>query len=482
MERTLVNHNATISGINNHLSGAERTKIAAFALIVLLSLITKNTIASLSLFSILILMDRKFIIPLLLLTPLIETILLVKEGFTVTRFVAIIFVVVFLGDLMVCNKIRYSKVAMILYGLYILITTAGLVNSIFFGEYVVSMDWNEWVVILTYLKAGMPKILVSIMLFFYLSNKSLGDVSVHLKTCVYSISVSIIIVSGYFIYYGNTGSLWYDLVRLTFQDTDPNEYSCMLAALTCFPMYLLLAGKNIYDHMLGFSSVLISFYSITLTLSRSGLFTAGLLVLISAIWSFKSGWKSTRLFIVIIFIFSLILLSFAGDELKALCARFMGYGSNIELSSMTTGRTDLWRSGLAAAGGKLFWGHGGSKIASMWVNQKALGQSSVMHSLYVEILVQYGLVGFSVFIGLVILCYKNIFKSHKELVRRGNKGLLHLPSVALLLLLFAAFSLSWEWREIIWYFLGISLGIGTAARRPSCANQKNGSLLFPASS
>lgn len=482
MGRTMINQMFSSNRTSRSFGWPDSIKISAFALILLLSLFTKNAIASLSLFSILIFLDRKYIIPLMLLTPLVETILLVKEGFTITRFVAIMFAGIFSLDLMIHKKIYYNKSIIALFMLYIIITIVGLLNSIAFGEYVVSVDWNDWAVVSAYLKAGLPKILISIMLYLYFSKIGLGDVLKILNVTVYTITISIILVSGYFIFYGNTGSLWYDLVRTTFQDADPNEYSCMIVGLSCFPMYLLLAGKNIIDYLLGFSSISISFYSVTLTLSRAGALTIVLLVIISALYSIKIGRKAIRRFIAVTVVFCLAVLPFAGEKLKPLYARFVGYGTNIEASTITAGRSDLWKSGLAATGEKMLLGNGGSTITSRWVNQKALGRSSVMHNLYLEILVQYGLVGLAIFMLLVIVNYRNMSLSAKKLAKWEQSGVLYLPSIALFLLLFAAFSLSWEWREIIWYFLGISLGIGTAARMSSCATQKNGCLLFPASS
>jgi O-antigen ligase len=461
MERMMVDQISSSNSASCSLGWPDSIKMSAFALIVLLSLFTKNAIISLSLFSILIFLDRKYIIPLLLLTPLVETILLVKEGFTITRFVAIMFAGIFCLDLMTHKKIHHNKSIIALFMLYIIITILGLLNSIAFGEYVVSVDWNDWAVVSAYLKAGLPKILISIMLYLYFSKRGLGDVWNILNITVYTITISIILVSGYFIFYGNNGSLWYDLVRVTFQDADPNEYSCMIVGLSCFPMYLLLAGKNIYDYLLGLISMSTSFYSVTLTLSRAGVLTIVLLIIISALYSIKIGRKAIRRFIAVTMVFCLAVLPFAGEKLKPLYARFVGYGTNIEASTMTAGRSDLWKSGLVATGEKLLLGHGGSTITSRWVNQKALGRSSVMHNLYLEILVQYGLLGFSIFMMLVIVNYKRMGANAKKLVDWDQRGLLYLPSIALLLLLFAALSLSWEWREIVWYLLGISLGIGS---------------------
>ncbi len=461
MGKSAINHNFNSNGASRSLDWTDLIKLCTFAFIVIFSLLTKNTIASLLLFSTLVFFDRKYIVSLLLLTPLVETILLVKEGFTITRVVAIIFTGVFCYDLMTHKKIHYRKSIIALFMLYIIITIFGLLNSIAFGEYVVSVDWNDWAIVSTYFKAGLPKILISLMLYFYFSNKSLEDTWDTLNITVYAISISNIVISAYFIFYGNNGTLWYDLVRLTFQDADPNEYSCMIVGLSCFPMYLLLAGKNIYNYSLGLTSISISLYSVILTLSRAGVLTIGLLIIISALYSIKNGRKTIRRFIAVTLVFCMAVLPFAGEKLKPLYARFVGYGTSSEVGKITAGRSDLWKSGLVATGDKLFLGHGGSSITSRWVNQKALGRSSVMHNLYLEILVQYGLVGFSIFMLLVIVNYKKMIVSAKKLVNWEQSGVFYLPSMTLFLLLFAAFSLSWEWREVVWYLLGISLGIGS---------------------
>lgn len=87
-----------------------------------------------------------------------------------------------------------------------------------------------------------------------------------------------------------------------------------------------------------------------------------------------------------------------------------------------------------------------------------MGIRGVLHNTYLEILLRTGIIGFSTF---CILFWKGV-KGLIPFIRYGNlhqNGIFIIPILMLLSLSFSALSLSWQWREIIWYSLVISLVI-----------------------
>ena len=111
---------------------------------------------------------------------------------------------------------------------------------------------------------------------------------------------------------------------------------------------------------------------------------------------------------------------------------------------------------------KPIFGYGGSQLASRWVNFNILGMNPVMHNLYLEILIQYGLVGLTVFSLLIIRTLadlRNLLKLNKK--HATDITYLIIPFISLVTMLFAGLALSWQWRELLWYFISLCFVIGS---------------------
>ncbi len=71
--------------------------------------------------------------------------------------------------------------------------------------------------------------------------------------------------------------------------------------------------------------------------------------------------------------------------------RFFGKHVRGDVSALTAGRTDWAASTLNSIAERPFLSFGGSTYASRWVNYQNTGISAVMHNIYLEILIQYGI-------------------------------------------------------------------------------------------
>ena len=90
----------------------------------------KSAIFSFFLFILLVFWDRRFILPILLITPVIETILIVAEGLTVTKLLAAFLVVYFIVGLILKKGTRVDKNTMWLLS-FLLMAVLGMLVGFF---------------------------------------------------------------------------------------------------------------------------------------------------------------------------------------------------------------------------------------------------------------------------------------------------------------------------------------------------------------
>jgi len=175
----------------------------------------------------------------------------------------------------------------------------------------------------------------------------------------------------------------------------------------------------------------------------------------------KRNFKRSIL-VVFVLIFSVLALFYSNViDFNFIYERF--FGEHItDISSLTAGRTDWWKAAFEGFKQKPIFGYGGSQLASQWVNFNILGIAAVMHNLYVEILIQYGIVGLTVFLLIIIrvvVDLKNLLKLNKK--HATDTTYLIIPFISLATMLFAGLALSWQWRELLWYLISLCLVIGS---------------------
>lgn len=433
--------------------------IFAYCGIILLSLFTRNPVVSFLTFSLVVLWDRKLILPVMLITPLIETVLIVQTGLTVTKLLSIFFIAIFVFELVHLNKFQLDGKTLSLLA-FLIVASIGSANALLIGEYLISELWDGNI-LGDFLIVQVPKIVFAMLLYQYYRSKGFRFLFYSLKTSVYSLSIALIIIGIYFITIGNESISWWNVAtRLNFEGADPNEFSGMLVALGIFPLYLCLVDKSRMGLFLGLGSFVIVCYSVILTLSRGGFLALSFASAFALLISFKQNKKRAFVFssILLIFLFSLF---FSGLlNLVPLYERFLGTHVG-DLSSLTAGRTDFFKSAFSFSLQRPFLGYGGTAFTSRWINSLSLGKYAVMHSIYLEILIQYGTLGFLTFSVILFQAFSGLPYLRRIRPMNSSTMLLYAPYLSLATLLFAGLALSWEWREIVWYFIGLSLVTST---------------------
>jgi len=432
---------------------------------VAISLLTRNGLIGFVLFSGLVLFDRRLLISVLVVTPLIETVLIVQTGLTATRLIAAFFSAWFSIELLVQNRFPIDKRLLPIL-VYMIVSTAGLANALITGDFFISVYW-EGALLEDFLKSNLPKLIFVVLLYLYIKSKGISFLLENLRVSTVSISSVLLIITIYFRTVGFEASTWGNVAtRLSFTGADPNDFACFFATLGVFPLTLYLFTRSRMLRGVALMGFLAVVYSVFLTLSRGGFLTLLFMFIVFLFAHYKHAKKRLRPFLFMVSALMIGLYASGLLDLRPLYERFFGVHVR-DLSSLTAGRTDFLRAGLNAALERPVFGYGGSRFASLWINYQAYGKLAVMHNLYMEILVQYGIVGILAFATIVFVSIRGFFVlRRKDFVNRETL-LLYIPFISLAALLFSALALSWQWREIVWYFIGLSLATSALVLKTS---------------
>lgn len=436
----------------------DNSKILLFSVAVGIALLTKNAYIPFVVFTGLFMIDRRFFVSSILITPIVETVLIVAEGFTLTKLQAIFFIFIFSVELLRRNRFSIDKRSRYLV-MYFFVALFGLVNAFLFGEFWVLISWNYNQVIRESFISVFPKIIFTLVMYIYIKDKGKSFLIENLKLATKVIPLSLIIVSIYFITIGSTSTDWWNVVtRLTFQGTDPNEFSAIFLTLGVFSIYSVFFSKSRVWTLIGVLSSLMVAYSVFLTLSRGGILTLMFCIVLVLVFFSKRNMRRSLTIVLIGLILLGILVMGGFLDLNPVYERFFGKHVRGDVSSLTAGRTAWIESALNSIAERPFLGFGGSRYASRWVNYQNTGRNAAMHSIYLEILIQYGIIGLLVFLAIFIRVFKDMLAFFEQRsLKNQEDSILLIPYLSLSLMLFAGLALSWEWRELLWYLIALCM-------------------------
>ena len=243
-------------------------KIALFSVAVGLSVFLRSAYLSFTLFTLLIVWDRRFIIPALLITPSIETVLVATEGLTITKLLAG-FLAIYLSLFIITKKRNLWDRNCNLLLIFIVIVILGSLIPLYHPPLI---DFDTSVSF--FIKTGLPKILFVIIILLYLKQKGKSYYIESLHISLYTISISLIIILAYFIFFEYDSITWrIATTRLTFKGADPNEFAGIISSLSVFTLGMLYITRHKKFIILGFIATGLLIYSVILTMSRGGVLT-----------------------------------------------------------------------------------------------------------------------------------------------------------------------------------------------------------------
>jgi len=391
----------------------------------------------------------------LLIFPLI---CLIKEGFliipgvTVIRLVGIIFVIFYILKILFKKlKIVFNSTVIIFFMFVILLVSNLLFASIFnFSEILIS-ELN-----ITEIFGRIFLVIFVIFIYQFLSQFSYEKMNNFLIKLGYAISFGLIIISLFNIFV-NTKMICQVLgiryVRVYALRSDPNDFGIIIGALLVFPLYMLFNVKNPFIKCILFFSICISFFSVFNSMSKMGIIVSNFSFLIYFILIEKSYKNKFKILTVGVLIM-LILFNFI--NFSAIEYRFI-YKN---ITDFTSNRSLLWIGAVSAILEKPIFGYGAATYVHKYYLSRVTGLDLTVHNLFLQFLLEYGLIGLILFF---LLIYRTFFiiKINKLL---SNK-LFILPFVSLCALLFGGMSLTWAFKDIIWYFIVLSLAVNDVVKR-----------------
>jgi O-antigen ligase len=425
-------------------------KFVFFSLAVLITVAVQSVYVSTFLFSLLIFWDRRFILSVLFFIPTIETLVIATEGLTVTKLLAVLIGMYFLIYLLFDQPLfdKDSGLLVCFIGLLLFSTAYSVL------DFRPDLAYSE---LFNFLLTVLPKLLFAVFLYLFFKKRGKGFLKKNLLYALNTIPVGLIILTIYFIFWGYTEINWYNIVtRKVIEGTDPNEFGGMLAALSVFPLYNVMKRDRKLLTAISIVSLGLVLYSITITLSRGAILSFVFMGLVSIVILTKASFSKTMKYGIGVIIVILGFIQSGVIDLYTILQRFTGKFVEDNINSLTANRYSLWVAGLEAFQKNIFIGFGNSDAVIRNINQKALGADKLFHNMYIEILVRTGLIGFMIFIGILAKSQRGIIQYFKGLAKQDNIILI-LPLLALIVMCFSAFGLSWQWRELLWYFIAISL-------------------------
>lgn len=222
------------------------------------------------------------------------------------------------------------------------------------------------------------------------------------------------------------------------------------AACYCAALWMLLVSRNRYLIMVWSITIATTGLYIIMTFSRTGWVASLIASLILLVLTLYRG--EWRRIIPLVAVLVGLLLWFANKYLK-----YEFYERGL------THRDEIWNTVLLRMESSWLWGHGaGAKLAPIAINEKNMLVHNT-HNIYLEVLYQFGLVGLSLVVVVLLMALKELFFSafSKSNVGCQSYGLALLGAAAVIMFVelnsFASSpNLVWVW---LWLPLGIALSI-----------------------
>ena len=382
----------------------------------------------------------------LLFTPIIELMSLVYEGFTITRLI-IPFAIIYL--LFKNNfRIKIDKITVLFLSIsifYLFSPLVGLIN----GNLILLDSIYPWI---TTIPKAIDSSLTAFLkvitgLILYLSIQK--DKDFDLDFFSLNVSAGLLILIILLIIRGITSysSSWYGaVVRYTFIGQNSNELSIMLSVLSIFSLNAIIVA-NRYLKIIPIASYMGVLYILSYMLSKAGFigFIVGLITFIIYSDSFKS--RIHRYLFSIIIVCILCFSFFLNPTgFKGLLFRFSSEYTGGTLSGLTTHRSDFIGPAILGFLKRPFFGWGPS--GEILVNFYYTGISYVTHNTFLEVLVNNGLICFSLWI---ILLFYSFFRNNSRL-----------SIIIILVLVICSMSGSLATQDFLWIMWGFALGIASS--------------------
>ena len=436
-----------------------KIEILFFLVLIVASFLTQSIIVLFVGALLLIIFDKRFIVSFLLITPIFENLFIVTKNLSITKMIVIFIILLFGFKLISLRRLKINKYVTLIF-IFLILLVWGLANAC--NNDIISLKLQNSNLFLENFLNYFPKILFAFLLFeFFSVNDDLQKLLFqNLTFSLLLIPLFLLLVTIYFVFFQRE-TVGFSVVYFTLPKTPHGEFTAILASLTPYCWYLILLERNKSKLILGVISLISVFVVIMMAASRNG-FLSFILGCTLSLYFLKNFLQKKGKYVLVIFAISIIILlilNFIDLSKIPLYQRFSGkYTYTLEI--LTSKRNLYWGAALKAFTIRPLTGYGGYMQISSAVNSIYTGEYDVFHNTFLDILVQYGVIGFLVYVFLLF----NIFKDFYRIVNNKQRKLMPhsvilIPFLSFFVLIFASMGLSWLWREIVWYHIGICIAI-----------------------
>ncbi len=320
--------------------------------------------------------------------------------------------------------------------------------------------------------------------FFFLYLKVLINypISTNIRTLEYSrkmAPLTVIMLGIYLLLHGSaqSGAGTGGSETLQMGDAHHGAFTSQLCSIGIF-LYITLfkAKENLFNKAIAVFAIVFMFVMIMQMGSRNGLvcfaMVSGLGVYIN-IKNKRLDYKFLITFFIGIIGVIAVIYSLNSPTLKRAI-----YMTEVESGG---NRWYYWEAGLSALERNPFLGMGGDESASIAAVSKygpGLIDDKVMHNSYLEMAVEYGVIGLIFYISFLTVILIWSYRLFNFALKR-NDMLLTAPSVSYLILMFSALFVSRIWETAIWYNLSMVLALSIQLIYVKYVNKKRINTFSP---
>ena len=424
-----------------------------------ISLIKNNSTPILLVLMPLVLMDRAFLIPILLTLPLIEGVYYSDSGASNAETIAIAMLVPILGfDLLRKNKVNIPTRILALFIIFIIMEIVGFI--VYKRHPYISKTVAMWVNL-----AGMPvtgkmisRILKLIFFIVYLKlliNYGKEFIYRALSLCRSLTPYIILAITVYSLKFGEVAANFGGIIH--FGAASHGDFTASLDALAVFLYIAVFERRNNYiEKVVSLVTLGALFYLIMHMGSRNGLlsfiFVTGISMLL--VLANRSG---SMIFLMMLAGVVAVITSVILFADSPTINRF-----TYEMEDEGGGeRIGYWSAGLRSILDAPVLGMGGDESSSIYAVSRYSPdvEPHVMHNTFLEVAVEYGLLGLLFYLIFVFTIMRWGYKEFVFAMKTGDI-VLATPAVAYTVSIFAGMFISRVWETTLWYYLCLIFAIG----------------------
>ena len=294
--------------------------------------------------------------------------------------VAILFLAVSVVEIIVSRQIRINRGLLPVYFYFLYMISTGIWNSAF------SLDWYSMQLMVTFF------IIISLSVRYY------SDVEIKLIKLAFYGSICVAWISTLFFSFFHGGRMYIEISSLM----DPNDFATGLAMAFALCLTELMHKRKIIFNVICLISLLAIVY---FTGSRGGLLT---LLVIIFIWVVSLKGKKKYILLGSIAVATVILFTCA--ELGIGPSMLQRFSITALIASGGTGRSDIWKAALKYFAEQdpihMLFGNGlGSFADTVKYVQVGHDYRYESHNMFINILIEGGVVG----LGLLITCFVSLY-------------------------------------------------------------------------